>query len=307
MQRKLVAIDWGTSSLRGALISSDGLVLEKRAFPQGILQVAHGQFQNVFEQRFGDWMTEDDTLCFVSGMAGSRQGWREAPYCPCPSGFEDIAHHLQWIEKDRIGIVPGLSTFNDSTPDVMRGEEIQIFGALNTLQIDTAQFILPGTHSKWTQVLDGRITHFETFMTGEFYALLSQHSILAKTCLPDAPLKKEVFLDGVMQSQKRGGLLHHAFSARSLALFEKLNPAQSSSYISGLLIGEEIKSAKSDVHAASTPLFILGNSQLTQRYTFAMEALGLSTQALADEVTWSGIWALAHHLYPDHFTLSSRT
>ena len=300
MQRRLVAVDWGTSSLRGALINSEGVVLEKRAFPQGILQVAHGQFQHVFEQRFGDWMGAG-TLCLISGMAGSRQGWREAPYCPCPSGFEDIAQHLQWIEKDRIGIVPGLSTWNDDTPDVMRGEEIQIFGALAAQQIQTAQFVLPGTHSKWAQVLDGKISAFKTFMTGEFYALLSQHSILAKTCLPDAPLKKEVFIDGVMQSQKTGGLLHHAFSARSLALFEKLNPAQSSSYISGLLIGEEIKSAKADRIDNSTPLFILGNGQLTQRYGFAMEALGLSATALTDEVTWSGLWALAHHLFPQDF------
>ena len=301
MQRKLVAVDWGTSSLRGALINSEGVVLEKRAFPQGILQVAHGQFQHVFEQRFGDWMGAG-TLCLISGMAGSRQGWREAPYCPCPSGFDDIAQHLQWIEKDRIGIVPGLSTWKDDTPDVMRGEEIQIFGALAAQQIQTAQFVLPGTHSKWAQVLDGKISAFKTFMTGEFYALLSQHSILAKTCLPDAPLKKEVFIDGVMQSQKTGGLLHHAFSARSLALFEKLNPAQSSSYISGLLIGEEIKSAKADRIDDSTPLFILGNGQLTQRYGFAMEALGLSATALPDEVTWSGLWALAHHLFPQDFT-----
>ena len=304
MQRKLVAVDWGTSSLRGALINSEGVVLEKRAFPQGIMQVAHGQFQHVFEQRFGDWKAAD-TLCLISGMAGSRQGWREAPYCPCPSGFEDIAQHLQWIEKDRMGIVPGLSTWNDDTPDVMRGEEIQIFGALASQHIHSAQFVLPGTHSKWAHVADGKITAFKTFMTGEFYALLSQHSILAKTCLPDAPLKKEVFSEGVMQSQKPGGLLHHAFSARSLALFEKLNPAQSSSYISGLLIGEEIKSAKderSEKLEDQTPLFILGNGQLTQRYSFAMETLGLSATALADEVTWTGLWALAQHLYPQDFT-----
>jgi 2-dehydro-3-deoxygalactonokinase len=200
--------------------------------------------------------------------------------------------------------VPGLSTWNDDTPDVMRGEEIQIFGALSAQQVQTAQFVLPGTHSKWAQVLDGTITSFKTFMTGEFYALLSQHSILAKTCLPDAPLKKEVFLEGVMQSQKPGGLLHHAFSARSLALFEKLNPAQSSSYISGLLIGEEINSAKAHIQNEGTPLFVLGNGQLTQRYGFAMEALGLNATALTDELTWSGLWALAHHLYPNDFKLS---
>jgi 2-dehydro-3-deoxygalactonokinase len=189
----------------------------------------------------------------------------------------------------------------------MRGEEIQIFGALTSQHIHNTQFVLPGTHSKWAHVADGKIRAFKTFMTGEFYALLSQHSILAKTCLPDAPLKKEVFIDGVMQSQKPGGLLHHAFSARSLALFEKLNPAQSSSYISGLLIGEEIKSAKderTDKLENQAPLFILGNGQLTQRYGFAMEALGLSATALADEVTWTGLWALAQHLYPQDFTLS---
>ena len=303
MQRNLLAVDWGTSSLRGALLNRAGVVLEQRAFPQGILHVAHGQFQHVFEQRFGDWISAD-TLSLISGMAGSRQGWREAPYCPCPSGFQDIAQHLQWIDKDRIGIVPGLSTWNDDTPDVMRGEEIQIFGALSAQQIQSAQFVLPGTHSKWAQVLNGKIEAFKTFMTGEFYALLSQHSILAKTCLPDAPLKKDVFLDGVMQSQKPGGLLHHAFSARSLALFEKLNPAQSSSYISGLLIGEEIKSAKTNTKDEGTPLYILGNGQLTQRYGFAMEALGISATALADEVTWTGLWALAHHLYPNDFKLS---
>jgi 2-dehydro-3-deoxygalactonokinase len=127
---------------------------------------------------------------------------------------------------------------------------------------------------------------------------------LAKTCLPDAPWKKEIFLDGIIQSQKSGGLLHHAFSARSLALFEKLNPAQSSSYISGLLIGEEIKFAASGPTNSNVPLFILGNSQLTQRYACALEAFGMTAQTLTDEITWTGLWALASHLYPSDFKLS---
>ena len=87
-------------------------------------------------------------------------------------------------------------------------------------------------------------------------------------------------------------------------MFEKLNPAQASSYISGLLIGEEIKCAKADGLHGGIPLFILGNGQLTQRYGFAMEALGMTAAALADEVTWTGLWALAHHLYPNDFKLS---
>ena len=303
-QRSLIAIDWGTSSLRGARLGPAGQVLETREFARGILSVPPGQFEAVFNELFGDWMQASNALCLISGMAGSRQGWQEAPYCPCPAGFDELGQHLLWLQADRIALVPGLSCMSGgplNIPDVMRGEEVQIFGALQLAGRDSATLVLPGTHSKWAQVQGGRVTRFQTFMTGEFYALLSQHSILAKTCLPDAPLKKEVFIDGVMQSQKSGGLLHHAFSARSLALFEKLNPAQSSSYISGLLIGEEIQSAKSSMQSDSMPLFILGNSQLTQRYAFAMDAMGLSAQAVTDEVTWSGLWALAHHLFPQDF------
>ncbi|MFZ4742381.1 MAG: 2-dehydro-3-deoxygalactonokinase [Limnohabitans sp.] len=303
MSRHLIAIDWGTSSLRGVLMDSQAQVLEKRAFPQGILIVPAGQFQNVFEQRFGDWMTPG-TLCLISGMAGSRQGWREAPYCPCPAGFEDLAAHLQWIEKDQLALVPGLSIWHAWTPDVMRGEEVQIFGALHSLQLQDAQFILPGTHSKWAEIRAGQIRQFKTYMTGEFFALLTQHSILAKTCLPDAPWKKDIFLQGVSQSQCDGGLLHHAFTARSLALFEKLGPAQSSSYISGLLIGEEIRSAREGKRQGDAPpldLLILGNSQLSLRYACALEALGLACQTLSDEVTWAGLFALAHNLFPQDF------
>ncbi|MGH6639408.1 MAG: 2-dehydro-3-deoxygalactonokinase, partial [Polaromonas sp.] len=177
---RLLAVDWGSSSLRGALIEADGRVLEERSFARGILTVVAGEFPAVFESCFGDWMAPG-TLCLISGMAGSQQGWREAPYCACPAGFDAIAARLEWLQPGRIAIVPGLTVDRGGVPDVMRGEETQVFGALQLLGLDHARLVLPGTHSKWVTVADRRVTDFSTWMTGEFYALLRQHSMLART------------------------------------------------------------------------------------------------------------------------------
>ena len=182
--RPLIALDWGTSALRAARIDTHGNVIEERALPRGILTVAPGGFPAVFQEAVAGWPVGRDTLFLLSGMVGSRQGWIEAPYCACPAGFADIAAALAWVEPGRIGIVPGLSCERDGVPDVMRGEETQVFGALALLGVDEGTFVLPGTHSKWASVRQGRIESFSTFMTGEFYALLRRHSILART-LPD--------------------------------------------------------------------------------------------------------------------------
>ena len=205
IKRPLIAIDWGTSSLRGARLGTSGQVLESRDFPRGILTVPPGQFEAVFNELFGDWMQAEGALCLISGMAGSRQGWQEAPYCPCPAGFAELSQHLLWLQPDRMALVPGLScTRADTlhTPDVMRGEEVQIFGALQLTGRDNATLVLPGTHSKWVQVHSGRVMQFQTFMTGEVFALMSQHSILGKTLGLNGAFDPAIFLQGVDQSQR---------------------------------------------------------------------------------------------------------
>ena len=106
--RTLLAVDWGTSSLRGALLDPQGRVVEVRTFARGILTVPPGGFPAVFETCFGDWTKAEDILCLIAGMAGSQQGWMQAPYCPCPAGFDEIASQLTWIQPGRIAIVPGL-------------------------------------------------------------------------------------------------------------------------------------------------------------------------------------------------------
>lgn len=176
----LIAVDWGTSSLRGARLDEAGRVLEEKSAPLGILNVPNGDFAGVFAAQFSDWM-KPGTPCLISGMAGSRQGWAEAPYVACPAGPDELARHLHWIERDRIALVPGLSDTQGEVPDVMRGEEVQIFGAMRLAGLADGLFVLPGTHSKWAVVRGGRVIGFSTFMTGEVYGLFAQHSILART------------------------------------------------------------------------------------------------------------------------------
>ena len=295
--RPLIAIDWGTSSLRGARLDATGQVLEARAFARGILTVPPGQFEAVFHEHFGDWMAAPDALCLISGMAGSRQGWQEAPYCPCPAGFAELHQHLLWLQAGRIALVPGLSCVGTNalrTPDVMRGEEVQVFGALQLAGRDTATLVLPGTHSKWAQVERGRVTRFNTFMTGEVYALLSQQSILSKTLDVNGAFDQAVFLQGVDQSQSAGSVLNTLFAVRTLGLFERLPATALPSYLSGLLIGEELRSQ--NFHSKHDPVILIGSEALTLRYTLALQHLGIACQSQGAEATWAGLHALATQL-----------
>ena len=286
---QLIAVDWGTSSLRGALLDDAGRVLEEKSAPLGILNVPNGDFAGVFASQFSVWMKPAGNLCLISGMAGSRQGWVEAPYVACPAGPDELARHLHWIERGRIAIVPGLKDEQGDVPDVMRGEEVQIFGAMRLAGLADGLFVLPGTHSKWATVRDGRITGFRTYMTGEFYGLLSQHSILARTLEADAPLDEAVFLRGLTRAGNGKGLLHNAFGVRALALFGRLSPTQSASYLSGLLIGQELRGQKLQ---EGSEVIAIGAPALTARYALALGQRGASVRTFGAEATWAGLRAL---------------
>jgi 2-dehydro-3-deoxygalactonokinase len=290
---RLVAVDWGTTSLRGARLGADAEVLEERSFPRGILSVPAGGFRAAFDAAFGDWMAAG-ALCLIAGMAGSRQGWIEAPYCACPAGFAEVASALAWVEPGRIGIVAGLSCEHGGVPDVMRGEETQVFGALQLLGLDDALCVLPGTHNKWVEVRGRRIEGFTTAMTGEFYALLRQHSILGRTMpAEDGPLHEAAFDAGIAFARRGPGLLQTAFSARTLALFDRMPAAQLPSYLSGLVIGEELRSQQS---AAGLPLVLIGSEALTQRYMRALGTPGADLRRVGALATWRGLWEIAQVL-----------
>jgi 2-dehydro-3-deoxygalactonokinase len=301
-EHPLVAVDWGTSSLRGTRFDAQGQASQVRQWPRGILSVGPGEFATVFDECFGDWMQDSTALCLLSGMVGSRQGWQEAPYCPCPVGFAELGQQLHWLVPGRMAIVPGLSVEQTGARphgltvplhDVMRGEEIQIFGALSLTGLQDACVVLPGTHSKWAQVQAGRVTGFRSFMTGELYALLSQHSILSRTLPTDAPWDKAVFGHAVQLAQDTPSVMSSIFATRTLALFDTLPLSSHPSFLSGLLIGEELRAMHPSPH---TPLLLVGHPTLTARYACALHTLGRTGRCLGDEATWAGHRALARHL-----------
>jgi len=300
MARTIVAVDWGSSSLRAALLGDDGRVIEERQSQRGILNVPAGAFSEVLQITCNDWLIDPDTLCLISGMAGSRQGWREAPYCPCPAGFDDLVGRLAWVEADftraRIAIVPGMSCERDGAPDVMRGEEVQIFGALSLLGgAQQGRLVLPGTHSKWARVESGRLLAFSTFMTGEFYALLRTYSILSRTMpAEDGPLDTEAFTRGVAQATTSGSILGSAFSSRTLALFHRMREEALPSYLSGLLIGEELRAQ--GVDAADGMITVIGSQALTLRYELALLSRGIPARRIGGEATWRGLWQVAQRM-----------
>ncbi|MES1155616.1 MAG: 2-dehydro-3-deoxygalactonokinase, partial [Pseudorhodoplanes sp.] len=212
----MIGIDWGTSSFRAFRLADDGAVLERRQAPRGILTVANGAFADVVHEFAGDWLKAGEQHVLLSGMIGSRQGWRESQALQCPAGVEDLARALTPVPFDgaRVFIVPGVTAKDgQGIPEFMRGEETQIAGLLPSIGV-RGIVCLPGTHSKWARIEQGRIAGFTTHMTGEAFAALSEHTILGRLMQGDAA-DEGAFDRGVTRSADSGGLLHHLFGART--------------------------------------------------------------------------------------------
>ncbi|MFC5476543.1 2-dehydro-3-deoxygalactonokinase [Paraherbaspirillum soli] len=329
-QTRLIALDWGTSSLRAYRLGAQGRVLDLRSLPWGVMQlpevttaVAAGVddktgFEFAFEQACGDWLrAAPQTPVIAAGMVGSRQGWRETPYLPIPIAIDQIGGSLSTV-KTRSGqivhIVPGLIQ-SSALPNVMRGEETQVIGALALLdaernshtatEADQVLIGLPGTHSKWVQIRrlesQDRITHFDTFMTGELYAALCGHTILGRTMsASDANGDDHAAFDrGVLVAQTpagRNGLLSTMFSTRTLGLTGALDGVGQREYLSGLLIGHEIAALQTllkDQAQQPARVMLIGAAALCARYTRALGAVGFDRIDVAAQATERGLWQLA--------------
>jgi 2-dehydro-3-deoxygalactonokinase len=289
----MIVIDWGTSSFRAYWLAEDGAVRERREAPLGILQLKGPHFAGAFESQVGHWAAQDDGPILMSGMIGSRQGWAEAPYAECPAGPDDVAGRLLPVEWQgrRLWIVPGLVDRTRGVPDVMRGEETQLFGVLDTLGPGGHTVCLPGTHSKWVRVENGRVTGFRTHMTGEVFAVLKQHSILGR--LMNASADDEAAFDGgLARSAEPGGLLHHLFGVRTLGLFEELPPASLASYLSGILIGHELAAET----GSAGMVHILGAPQLGALYVRALRHSRKTPHILDADAAVAGLYRLARNL-----------
>ena len=293
----LIAIDWGTTSFRAALVDAGGTVLDRCEKPRGILAV-DGRFAEVLCEAVTPWrQRQPDLPILMCGMIGSRQGWREAAYVPCPATLASISSGVTTFEEPGIGvigIVPGVDvrTMGDA-PDVMRGEETQILGAIAHLGLDTAICVHPGTHAKWITVENRTIVGFETYMTGEVYAALRSHTILGRMMI-ESGLSEAGFRRGLDASAERGAgpgaLLHRIFSTRTLGLFGELGEADSADYLSGLLIGSEMREG---LRRGARDLVILGAHDLETRYRMAADHLGVRSRTAPPDCAVAGLLAIA--------------
>ncbi|WP_454564379.1 2-dehydro-3-deoxygalactonokinase [Pseudomonas sp. AIG] len=318
MLAQLIALDWGTTSLRAYKLAADGVVLEQRALSSGIMQlpktprVINGRecadgFELAFDEACGDWLDAQPNLPVIAcGMVGSAQGWREAAYCETPANVANLGNSLQTVVSLRgtvVHIVPGVIQ-RSRLPNVMRGEETQVLGVLQNLPIEAGADLLiglPGSHSKWVDVVDGCIIHFDTFMTGEVFAVLSEHSILGRTLKQGATFDAPAFDRGVQIAQSADGelgVLSTLFSARTLGLTGELSPTAQADYLSGLMIGHELAALASvQRRRRNNPnlpsIILIGNAQLCARYSRALDACGFANVTLAEQATERGLWQLA--------------
>ena len=292
---RLIALDWGTSNLRASLLGEGGRLIERRSAPGGVMAVPDGRFEQALREVCGDWLGQHQVPLIASGMIGSRQGWREAPYVACPAAARDLSQRLTAVplsDGATLHIVPGLHCIgDDGIDDVMRGEETQLWGA------DLPAFscaVLPGTHSKWAWTgAAGEIVRFQTYMTGELYGLLTRHSILGRLMAFGQERPAE-FERGVrIGLAEHARLTHIVFAARTAGLMGRTEPEGLPDFLSGLLVGAEIGAALGSGDAAPAHVVLIGEADLCRRYEAGLHLAGVPCRRADDEVTTRGQWRLA--------------
>jgi 2-dehydro-3-deoxygalactonokinase len=292
----LVAVDWGTSAARAYRIDARGSIVAQRSVALGIRHVRDRRFDLALATLLGDW-TSEPAPRIACGMVGSRQGWVEAPYVDCPASLAALADRLVRAPQDALTIVPGLATLDVAgVPDVMRGEETQLLGAIDPAESGVLA-VLPGTHSKWARVERGRVVDFTTFMTGELYGVLIEHSMLGRLAghVPGR-FARDAFARGVARGLGGGELAHDVFGARTLSLTGALASDDVADWLSGLLIGREIRGARAWAqHAGVEPsaVRVIGADALADRYELALADAGiLAVRGHADAAA-VGLWRIA--------------
>jgi 2-dehydro-3-deoxygalactonokinase len=290
----MIGIDWGTTNFRAFRIARDGSIRERRAGPKGILNVPDGRFGDTLREEIGPWLAAGEDRVLLSGKIGSRQGWKEAPYLPCPAGASELGAALVDIGFDwaRVKLVPGLSGFDESgVAEVMRGEETQILGVPPLLR-DGGIACLPGTHSKWARVEGGCIVGFTTHMTGEAFGVLRSHTILGRM-MRDGPSDGAPFDTGLIRSADPGGLLHHLFGVRAEVLADRLTDSEAPAYLSGILIGHEVRAALAQ--AGGSVVQVIGAPDLSALYAKAITACGGYAERHDGEAVAHGMALVAEH------------
>ncbi len=287
--RDYIAVDWGSTNRRAYRIEC-GRTLGTLVDGSGVLAVPPGGFDRAIAQIRNEL---GDVPILLAGMVGSSRGWREAPYVECPAGPSEIAARILWIDA-RTGILPGVCQRGDWGPDVMRGEEVQLVGGVAAGLVSPTGIVChPGTHAKWAELEAGKITRFQTTMTGELFALLRQYSILAENLAGNVAVGAQ-FDAGVIEVLGGEPLLSALFRIRARSLLEGQG-ADAASRTSGILIGSDVMASV----RASTPLqvSIMGQPELCELYARALALAGHQSSIVDGPAAFlAGVAAVANCL-----------
>lgn len=239
-----IAVDWGTTHLRAYALDDEDQVLHEASSSKGMGVLKQDEFEQALLDLVTDWLPDADAgvvPIIACGMVGARQGWVEAPYqvVPCaPYRADGLTPVTTNSSRLDVSILPRIS--QGQPPDVMRGEETQVAGLIKTLDHSNPTICLPGTHSKWVSVSDGVIERFSTYMTGEMFSLLGDHSIL-RFSVDSTDWDQRSFVDGVTKSKHQpANWLNSCFSLRAMSLLHDMPPKKARAFLSGLLIGARV-------------------------------------------------------------------
>ena len=295
-QAEWVAVDWGTSNVRAWGIADDSSHTFAASSDKGMGKIAKADFPHVLDELIGrqtEGISELDVV--ICGMAGARQGWMEAPYLDTPADLNQLAKgavrptgaDARYAPR----ILPGVCQRQAGAEDVMRGEETQLLGLLRLRPGFEGTAILPGTHSKWVEIRDGRIVRFSSAMTGEFYEVLSTHSVLRHSFAGEVngPATEAGVTEGMAAGLEHPELLTAlAFRTRSASLLSGRGPDWCSGYLSGLLVGAEIGGHRDWL--GSNPVPLIGSARFERMYSAALAKIGIESFGIdAADATIAGL------------------
>jgi 2-dehydro-3-deoxygalactonokinase len=272
-----IAVDWGTTNRRAYAIDTEGNCIGELADDRGVLSIAAGGFETAtgeIREKLGD------RPMLLAGMIGSNRGWIEVPYVRCPAGLDELAQGILRSPDGSAVLVPGVA-YEDSRVDIMRGEEVQILGAAADGEVPQDCLVChPGTHNKWIRLEAGRIVSFRTVMTGELFNLLKAKSILSDLLSRQVEIG-EAFRAGAREGLAGSGVTAELFETRARVLLGRMAAEDGASFISGLLIGEDVR-----IGLAAHPgirVVAIGRPDLTALYAAALKEAGVETEQASGE------------------------
>ena len=286
MSGGFLAIDWGTTNRRVYCVGRDGGVVDSQIDGLGVSTLGHRDYDReiaALRARFGDLPV------LAAGMVGSSIGWHEVPYCDLPASVDDLASGAVRLENE-VTLLPGLANREGLDSEVMRGEEVQVFGAaIAGLAPSSSIFCQPGTHSKWITLDKRRVTGFSTAMTGELFALLRAHSVLASMLTADVE-EGAAFTSGLQRGLAGANLSVGLFRIRAAVLLDEIAENEAQSYLSGLLIGSEIGSQG---QLAGKEVCLLASRPLASLYRIGIEEAGASVRNVDSQAAFvAGVHAV---------------